>query len=685
MTDSASLRRLAGVALAAALALVAGCTSTPDGPDDPDIFDPVPAGALRLVAFDSCADALAGLQRAASRSVGPWGFVGGGGDVMLSAEDGAARTGADGAPQAAGADAAQGAPAAPPVPAPGGEPAHSGTNTHEAGVDEPDLVKTDGRRIITVAGGVLRVVDAASRTVTGTVDLRRDAEDPIRWQATDLLLHGDHALLLVRDGWYWAGPVGPATDIGRPAPRPGELAGPRLLLVDLTGGPRVLSEYTVDGSLVDARQVGSAVRVVVRSMPRLEFPYQEEGTDADRLRANREIVNSTGIADWLPRFRVTTGGTTNEGQVDCADLTRPAQYSGTSMLTVLSFDLAASALGDGDPLTVVADGETVYGTGTSLYVATDQRWQAMPVPLILPDGDEPAPRSMPQPRTEIYKFDLAQPGRPRYAASGAVDGWLLNQYSMSEWEGHLRVATTTGDPWGGAATQQSESTVYVLAQRGEALARVGSVGGLGSGEQIYSVRFVGPVGYVVTFRQTDPLYTLDLSDPTAPEVIGELKITGYSAYLHPLDAGRLLGIGQEADERGVVQGTQVSLFDVSELADPTRLAQHHIRHGNSEAEFDPHAFLWWPAQRLLVVPLTVYDWERGDQPEAGTLLLRVGDASISEVATISHPRTEQDGYEYYPQIRRSLVVGDTLWTVSDAGLLATSLSTLNDLEWIPFS
>jgi len=308
----------------------------------------------------------------------------------------------------------------------------------------------------------------------------------------------------------------------------------------------------------------------------------------------------------------------------------------------------------------------------------------MPMPLILPDGDEPAPRSMPQPRTEIYKFDLSQPGQPRYAASGAVDGWLLNQYSMSEWEGHLRVATTTGDPWG-AATRQSESTVYVLAQRGEALARVGSVGGLGAGEQIYSVRFVGPVGYVVTFRQTDPLYTLDLSDPTSPEVIGELKITGYSAYLHPLDAGRLLGIGQEADERGVVQGTQVSLFDVSDLADPTRLAQHHIRYGNSEAEFDPHAFLWWPAQRLLVVPLTVYDRERGDQPEAGTLLLRVGDASISEVATISHPRTEQDGYEYYPQIRRSLVVGDTLWTVSDAGLLATSLSTLNDLEWIPFS
>src|SRR5690606_17502076 len=170
-----------------------------------------------------------------------------------------------------------------------------------------------------------------------------------------------------------------------------------------------------------------------------------------------------------------------------------------------------------------------------------------------------------------------------------------------EWDGHLRVATTVEQPSRGEP--RSESTVYVLRQRGETLVETGSVGGLGKGERIYAVRFVGSVGYVVTFRQTDPLYTVDLSDPTAPTVLGELKVAGYSAYLHPAGDGRLIGVGQEATEQGRIQGTQVSLFDVGDLARPSRIAQYHVRYGHSEAEFDPHAFLYWPRTGLLVVPL----------------------------------------------------------------------------------
>nr|WP_255420236.1 MULTISPECIES: beta-propeller domain-containing protein [unclassified Micromonospora] len=235
--------------------------------------------------------------------------------------------------------------------------------------------------------------------------------------------------------------------------------------------------------------------------------------------------------------------------------------------------------------------------------------------------------------------------------------------------------------------------MYVLRADGTTLTQVGKVTGLGKRERIHAVRFVGGTGYVVTFRQTDPLYTVDLRDPTAPKVSGELKINGYSAYLHPAGEGRLLGVGQEASDRGRVQGTQLSLFDVSDPTKPTRIAQYHVKQGHSEAEFDPHAFLYWPAERLVVVPLTVYgagavskpgavkDLGRPGLPTNVAVALRVGDGGFTEVGTVDH--TLGTGRpEHLAPIRRSLVVDGVLWTVSDAGLKATSLSSMKTLGWL---
>ena len=358
------------------------------------------------------------------------------------------------------------------------------------------------------------------------------------------------------------------------------------------------------------------------------------------------------------------------------------------MVSVLSFDLGKSALGDGDPVTVVADGDTVYSNGPSLYVANDQRWR------IIPEGSPGRRRSSPPDQvTELYKFDTSQPGRPRYVAAGSVKGWLINQYALSEWEGNLRVATTTGQIWAAAAdaNAQMSSTVYVLGQKGDALAEQGKVTGLGKGERIYAVRFAGPVGYVVTFRQVDPLYTVDLSRPTKPRVTGELKITGYSAYLHPVGDGRLIGVGQEASTQGQRRGTQVSLFDVSNLDRPGRLAQHFVREGNSDAESDPHAFLYWPADRLLVLPISVYDSaviqdspDAKATPSTGAMVLRVTDSGFTELGMVTHA-TAADG-KRGPQgvIRRSLVIDGVLWTLSEAGLKATNMSTLDSLAWLPW-
>ena len=663
--DSHRRAVVSGVAALAAGLLLAGCTASGTTGNRTTT---VPAGALRLVAFDSCDDLLAGLRAAAKNTVTEYGLLGTDNLEYAVPALGQPRA-AIPAPAPADAGNAAGAAAVPDGTT--GGPAHSDTNTAVPGVDEPDLVKTDGKRIVVVTGAQLRVVDPHSRTVTGTLALGEGA------YATNLLLAGDHALLLMASGGI------------------DDIAGPRLVLVDVSGAPRILSSYAMDGSLVDARQVGSTVRVVVRSRPRLNFPQLENATPQQRLDANRAAIDRALASDWLPRYAVSTGGKTTRGSVPCDAVSRPADYSGSAMLTVLTMNLGADVLGTGDPVTIVADGNMVYSNGPSLYVVNDNRWRAQPMILpVRPNGGVAGPvvPTPPSPRTELYQFDTGGTGRPKYLGAGSVPGYVLNQYALSDWNDNLRVATTSGD----------SSTVYVLHRSGGTLRQVGSVGGLGKGQRIYAVRFDAGVGYVVTFRQTDPLYTLDLRDPAHPKVTGSLEINGYSAYLHPLGNGRLIGVGQEADANGRVQGTQVSLFDVSDPAAPKRLAQFHVQYGHSEAEFDRHAFLYWPATNLLVIPMTSMALAQSGAvgggnagsggaavgkvapgmplpiapaQVAGAVALHVSNDSITQLATVSHQNEA---------ISRSLVVDRTLWTVGPAGLGAYDIGTLATQSWVGF-
>lgn len=594
----------------ATLLVLAGCTSGESGPPSGPQNGPQsgsqggPAPALRLVAYQSCDDLLASVRAAAKRSVRPGGF-----DEFMRV---------DLAMPATGRMEAQGDTGAP--------PAYSGTNTHEAGVDEPDIVKTDGRRIVTVLGDTLRVIDVATRRATGSLLLG--------YGSHQLLLRGDRALVLTASiGMIAFDGLGPEARI--PAGR--APTGTRLRLVDLSGPPKIVSSYEIGAALTDARQTGDTARIVVTSRPPIHFPWLDRATDAQRLAANRKIIDSAPLDRWLPAY--TADG--RAGRVDCGQVSRPDSFSGTSTVTVLSFDLTRPDLGDGLPVAVLADAHTVYGTGQSLYLAHDERWR----------GDRTTGR------TDLFQFDVSG-ARPVFLASGSVPGWLLNQYSLSEHDGVLRAATTTGHPW--SPQERSESSVYTLRRDGGLLRRLGQVGGLGKGEQIHAVRFLGPTGYVVTFRRTDPLYTVDLRDPAHPVVAGELKIPGYSSYLHPVGGDRLLGIGQDATDQGRVTGLQVSLFDIG-ADQPRRLDQHRIPGGYSEAEHDPHAFLYWPQTGLLVVPYAAYD---GAQ-RAGALLFRVDGDRLSRIGEVS------PGGFAHP--RRSLVTGDTLWVVSDTVAVATTL------------
>jgi uncharacterized secreted protein with C-terminal beta-propeller domain len=202
--------------------------------------------------------------------------------------------------------------------------------------------------------------------------------------------------------------------------------------------------------------------------------------------------------------------------------------------------------------------------------------------------------------------------------------------------------------------------------RDGALQKIGDVGGLGRGEQIHAVRFIGTTAYVVTFRQTDPLYVVDLRDPQHPTVSGELQMLGYSAYLHPVADGWLLGVGRDADERGTAQGVQVALYDVRDPAHPRRVAQKVVPGTMTDTEWDRHAFLWWSPEQLAVVPATAVD----------------GNGSSTEIAytvDVEHGRIDERGrvpLAPYGATARTLVITDVLYTVSTSGIQANDVQTL---------
>lgn len=664
-----------GLGLAAAVLLSGACSNDSITVARPDPVPPPTGGTQPLVidaelissleAFEECDDLLDYLRTEGAKVVGPYGFDGGG---MYKVQDFATTNGrAVAAPTAAGGAASSGvmeesdagsAPAttsAPSLTSNGVD--FSSTNVQEAGVDEPDLVKTDGKRLVTMAAGQLRLVDLTGPAPRLAASVRI-GDNP--YLSGELLLAGDRVVVLHQQQPNFGVEPMPAPSpgiresdsIGRPS-RPGP---PRttVTVVDIAdlSSPKVVDEVVFDGDLVASRMVDGVARLVLRSGPpnlAFLFPSGSEASVQIAKEANAKVVAESTLEDWLPSYSVN--GSDERRITECDDVHRPEVFSGVGMLSVVTVDAADPR--PGPAATVIGAGEMIYASTKSLFV-TSTAWAA--------PSTSGQPVSTPQ-MTDIHKFDIGDKVRTTYAASGRVQGRLLNSFSMSEHDGHLRVATTDD--------LSQESAVTVFRQDGERLGAVGTVGGLGKNERIYAVRFLGTRGYVVTFRQTDPLYVVDLADPTTPTVKGELKIPGYSAYLHPMGDNRLIGVGQDANEQGRVQGTQVSLFDVSDPADPKRLANAVVPQSSSEAEFDHRAFLYWAKTGLLVLPMQSYQDGSG-----GAVGFDVTDAQITEAGRIRHRDSSQ--------IRRSLVVGDRLITLSETGLRTGDLQSLDERGWLVF-
>jgi uncharacterized secreted protein with C-terminal beta-propeller domain len=274
-------------------------------------------------------------------------------------------------------------------------------------------------------------------------------------------------------------------------------------------------------------------------------------------------------------------------------------------------------------------------------------------------------------RTDLYRFDV-RPESISYASAGSVPGRVLNQYSMDEHKGYFRIATTIGDG----------NTIYVLDKD---LKEVGSTPQLAKGESIQSVRFMGDIAYMVTYLLTDPLYAVDLSVPSAPTVLGELKIPGFSTYLHPVEGDWLVGFGRhttevfykDSDGREVVTGTRdvgskISLFDVS---DPKNLKEADIMimgNSSSEAFNNPKALMVDPERKLFGFVMAVSDNSFNTDYDA-IKLVGIEDGKLKDVAEIRY------GEPYRHYAARLLFIGDTLYDVNGDEVVAYEMQSYKEI------
>lgn len=427
-------------------------------------------------------------------------------------------------------------------------------------------------------------------------------------------------------------------------------------------------------------------------------------------------INADAIAGLIvPSVSLNDGEKTLA--LSCNQLLRPDAMSQTlSSISVLAIDPTKDALPTGSA--ILADGWNVYGSLNAMYIArSSDNWAWGFQPSVV--------------YTDIHQFDLND-GKPAYVASGSVDGTVNGRFAMSERDGHFRIATTDVAPWnnwggggpvfsddtatspdgpsvGDAGTQGQAQTaiqannLYVLKRDGTELGRVGSIHGFGKNEQIYGIRYVDDMAYVVTFRRTDPLYAIDLSVPTAPTIRGELKIPGFSNFLQSISDGWLVGIGNDADDDGRVTGFQISLFDVQNADAPTRADNFVIPFGSgyaqSEAAYESRAFTWSKLHTMLAIPMSIYDYSNNSTSNfLGAVVFKITPADgIEEVGRVNHDgmartiycETENcyaydEGY-WGVQMRRTAFIGSYFIAMSNVGITVSPVGTISaPILSIPF-
>jgi len=535
---------------------------------------------------------------------------------------------------------------------------YSTTNIQVAGVDEADIVKTDGEYIYFVSGNKTIIVKAYPPEQAQIV-----SEIELEGTIIGIFVNGNRLVVFEQETTYYLY----YDDMPVVKESYAPYVSPKMFIkvydVSDRENPQLQRELSSDGQYVSSRMIGDYAYVVTN-----EPVYEEEGE-----------VN-------LPEIYV--GG--NETEIPATDIYYSDVADYYYMYTTI---IAINTQNDGQEPAY----ETILlGASSNLYVSPDNIYLTFPV-----WGTDMLGREVwESPKTSIHRIHI-EGAEIEYVASGQVPGMVLNQFSMDEYDGYLRVATTT----------QGETTgnnVYILDMN---LNIVGLLENLAPGEMIYAARFMGDRGYLVTFKQVDPLFVIDLSDPSNPRELGYLKVTGYSGYLHPYDETHLIGIGKETTDAGEFawyQGVKISLFDVTDVNNPLEISKLEIgdRGTDSPVLWDHKAFLFDKSRNLMVMPIleakvdeTKYSeedlvWAYGEPVWQGAYVFRVSlDAGISLQGRITHieniAEPEKEYYYYYSPfaVERSLYIEDVLYTISQAKIKMNNLETLayiNEVE-LPYS
>ena len=452
----------------------------------------------------------------------------------------------------------------------------SGTNVQELGVDESDVVKVAGSLLLRVREGELLAYDVSGDAPSLLSSTRLDDARSNGWM-------GD-------PGGEMVFVDGRAVVLGSSA----DGLSTTITTVDLSDptSPSVVDTTTVEGRASAVRLHGDVVRVVIQNgLPELDFSFPNGtfGEIRSRLR-NRGLVRDTTLSDWLPSVD-------GDPVVDCADVAIPDDDEialGTT--TVLAFDPADPATRNSTA--VATDSPTSYFSTDRFYLAASGSEWGLWSDCIDCRTTFPAQSGT----TPLFAFALDGLDAT-YVASGEVEGTIADRWSMDAVGGSLRIAV------GPSSETGNFNSVLTLREDGSDLVEDGRVDDLGIDEQIKSVRWFDDLAIVVTFRQTDPLYAIDLTVPADPRLLGEVKIPGFSEYLHPLGEHRLIGVGQDASLSGMTRGAQAALFDVTDLTDPRQIdVVRYPRNSQAGAGVDPRQFTWLPEQR---VALTVVSqgWE----------------------------------------------------------------------------
>ncbi len=518
----------------------------------------------------------------------------------------------------------------------------SGTNTQEQGVDEADIVKVDAAgNLYVLANNKLSIVDAyppqnLGQAALATLDFSQ--LEGGSFYADDFFLDeaADRAVVL---GDRYNGFEALA----------------RTLVVDVSNpqAPTVVSTLGVDGVGLASRRIGSRVhRVSTYNIPAPSWFWDDaalselredwydaqsrNGTNAAaqikqqvRSRIDDRVL-ADGAQSYLPRVYEDANGPTIP--LPCDAISHPEVTTALGMIVIESFDTdgrnrSASA--------VINNANIVYASATNLYlVQSSFGWWF--------DTNQAE-------ETAIYRLALPQTGAAAYQAVGKIDGSVNNSYQLSEFDGHLRLASTEFRFDEAAQRSRPFNHVTILdAEASGTMTKTGEIRDLAPGETIQGSRFIGPRGFVVTFEQIDPLFALDLSDPAAPRVADELKIPGFSSYLMPLGENYLLTIGRDGTDEGLTGKVAIQLFDVADLGNISQVAVLTPDSGDSGsysvAEYDPHAFTYFSdaadasVPGTLSIPLQAYG-ERWDESFSGFLVVRVDpgtDTALSELGRVDH-------------------------------------------------